>query len=181
MAKYAGAVILAMHHPPFSYAAPKKSGGAMGNHGGSPAMLREIDAICKSTGVYPHAFLSGHAHNYQRFARSIRFGGHQYEVPFIVCGDGGHNVNPLVRGKAGVPVQEPHFGADVSYLENKPALTSTGLILKHYDDTNYGYLRITVDKRSLQIGFHMVNSNSLSQSRIDMVTVDLKSHTVTGN
>lgn len=179
--KYAGAVILAMHHPPFSYSAPKKSGGATGNHGGSPAMLREIDAICKRTGVYPHAFLSGHAHNYQRFARSIRFGGQQYEVPFIVCGDGGHNVNPLVRGKAGVPAQEPHFGADVSYLENKPALTSTGLILKHYDDTNYGYLRITVNKKNLQIGFHLVNSNSLSQSRVDMVTVDLKSHTVTGN
>ena len=144
-------------------------------------MLREIDAICQSTGVYPHAFLSGHAHNYQRFARSIRFRSQQYEVPFIVCGDGGHNVNPLVRAKAGHPAEEPPFGADVHYLENKPAVTSTGLILKHYDDANYGYLRITVDKRSLRIGFHMVNANRLPQSRVDMVTVDLASHTVVGN
>ena len=179
--KYTGAVILAMHHPPFSYAPAKRSGGAGGNHGGSAAMLREIDTICKSTGVYPHAFLSGHAHNYQRFARSIRFGNHQYEVPFIVCGDAGHNVNRLVQGKAGQPPREPHFGADVHYLENKPAVTSTGLILKHYDDTNYGYLRITVDKQTLAIGFHLVNPGRLPQSGVDMVTVDLASHTVTGN
>lgn len=179
--KYTGAVILAMHHPPFSYAPAKRSGGAGGNHGGSAAMLREIDTICKSTGVYPHAFLSGHAHNYQRFARSIRFGNQQYEVPFIVCGDAGHNVNRLVQGKAGQPPREPHFGADVHYLENKPAVTSTGLILKHYDDTNYGYLRITVDKQTLAIGFHLVNPGRLPQSGVDMVTVDLASHTVTGN
>lgn len=179
--KYAGAVILAMHHPPFSYAPATKSGGAGGNHGGSPAMLREIDTICKSAGVYPHAFLSGHAHNYQRFARHIRFGNREYEVPFVVCGDGGHNVNRMVKGKAGQPAREPHFGADVHYLEYKPALSSTGLILKHYDDMNYGYLRITVDKQKLQIGFHLVNAGQLAQSRIDMVTVDLASHTVTGN
>jgi len=179
--KYAGAVILAMHHPPFSYAPEKKSGGAGGNHGGSPAMLREIDSICLKAGVYPHAFLSGHAHNYQRFARHIRFDNQHYEVPFIVCGDGGHNVNRMVKGKAGQPPTEPYFGADVRYLENKPAVTSTGLILKHYDDMNYGYLRITVDKQKLAIGFHLVNAGRLPQSRIDMVTVDLARHTVTGN
>jgi len=179
--KYAGAVILAMHHPPFSYAPQKGSGGAGGNHGGSPAMLREIDHICLSAGVYPHAVLSGHAHNYQRFARSIRFGSRQYVAPFIVCGDGGHNVNRLVKGKAGQLPSEPQFGADVHYLENKPVAKSTGLILKHYDDMNYGYLRITVDKKRLQIGFHLVDPGRLPQSRIDMVTVDLASHTVTGN
>ncbi|HXT86879.1 MAG TPA: metallophosphoesterase, partial [Verrucomicrobiae bacterium] len=46
--KYAGAVILAMHHPPFSYSPPPKSGASGGNHGGSPNMLREIDTICKA-------------------------------------------------------------------------------------------------------------------------------------
>jgi hypothetical protein len=38
-----------------------------------------------------------------------------------------------------------------------------------------------VDKKKLQIGFHLVNPGRLPQSRIDMVTVDLASHTVTGN
>ena len=33
-------------------------------------MLAQIDKICTSVGVWPHAFLSGHAHNYQRFTRT---------------------------------------------------------------------------------------------------------------
>jgi hypothetical protein len=86
-----------------------------------------------------------------------------------------------VKGKAGQPPSEPQFGADVHYLENKPVAKSTGLILKHYDDMNYGYLRMTAHKKRLQIGFHLVNPSRLPQSRIDMVTVDLASHTVTGN
>src|SRR6266513_2104874 len=91
--KFPGAVLLAVHHPPFSYAPPPKKAGSGGNHGGSPNMLRQIDTICEAEGVYPHAVLSGHAHNYQRFERTLRFGSKEISVPFIVCGDGGHNVN----------------------------------------------------------------------------------------
>ncbi|MBV9462139.1 MAG: metallophosphoesterase, partial [Bradyrhizobium sp.] len=67
--KYAGAVILATHHPSFSYAPPPQKGGAGGNHGSSSAMMKQIDEICTRVGVYPHAFLAGHAHNYQRYTR----------------------------------------------------------------------------------------------------------------
>jgi calcineurin-like phosphoesterase family protein len=179
--KYSGAVILATHHPPFSYAGPSKDGGAGGNHSSSTAMLGEIDTICKTVGVYPHAFLSGHAHNYQRYARKITFGGKSFEVPFVVCGDGGHNVNLLVRPKKGVPPQEPPFGLSVKYLDVKPVVSSQDLILKHYDDVNYGYLRLTVDKTHLRIGFQQVGNTPLLQSRIDFVTVDLATHTVVGN
>lgn len=179
--KYSGALILATHHPPFSYSPAPKSGGAGGNHSSSADMLREIDTICKSVGVYPHAFLSGHAHNYQRFARTITFGGKAYEVPFIVCGDGGHNVNLLVRAKKGQPSPEPPYGLPVNYLDVKPAVPSQGVILKQYDDKNYGYLRITVDNTNLQIGFHQVGTSSVMQSRVDLVTVDLASHKVVGN
>lgn len=179
--KYSGAVLLAMHHPPFSYAPPRNLGGSGGNHGGSPNMLRQIDTICKAQGVYPHAVLSGHAHNYQRFARTIRFGGKDIEVPFIICGDGGHNVNKLVKGKRGQPAQEPHFGVPVDYMESHPTVQSKSLVLKHYDDTNYGYLRITVDKTHLGIGFHQVGKVSIPQSRIDMVTVELATGKVVAN
>ncbi len=177
---YPGAVILAMHHPPFSYAPPPKNGGSGGNHAGSPNMLREIDTICSSVGIYPHAVLSGHAHNYQRFTRVIKFGKDTYEVPFIVCGDSGHNVNSLVKSRRGQPAQEPHFGVDVKYLEVKPALTVQSLKLKHYDDTNYGYLRITVDKDKLAIGFHQLGER-VPQSRVDMTTIDLATHSLIAN
>ncbi len=137
--KYKGAVLLATHHPPFTYAPTKRSGGAGGNHGCSSVMLSEIDTICQQEGVYPHAFLSGHAHNYQRYTRTVKFGSKEFDVPFIVCGDGGHNVNPLVHAKKGQQASEPQNGANVEYLESRPALKVKELLLEKYDDTNYGY------------------------------------------
>ena len=62
-------------------------------------MLGEIDEICAAEKVYPHAFLSGHAHNYQRYTRTLAFEGKEISVPFVVCGNGGHNVSPLVEHK----------------------------------------------------------------------------------
>jgi hypothetical protein len=144
-------------------------------------MLREIDAVCKKVGVYPHAFLSAHAHNYQRYTRTIEFDGHEYDVPFIVCGDSGHNVNPLVRGSKGHPAVEPHPGTSVKYLEVQPAVQTKELLLEKYEDHNYGYLRVTVDDKLLRIGFHQVGVNSLPQSRFDFVTVDLESHQMVAN
>lgn len=179
--KYAGAIILATHHPPFAYGTPANAPSSGGNHSGSPEMLAEIDSICQEAGIYPHVFLSGHAHNYQRFARKITFGTKKFEVPFIICGDGGHNVNQMVRGRKGHPVQEPPFGISVKYLDSKAAISSSDLILKHYDDQNYGYLRISVDKSDLRIGFQQVGGPSVFQSRADFVTVDLATHTVVAN
>jgi hypothetical protein len=180
--KYKGAVLLAVHHPPFSYSPPKKGGGAGGNHGSSSAMLRQIDTICQQQGVYPHAFLSAHAHNYQRYTRTVDFGGKDpYDVPFIVCGDGGHNVNKMVQGRAGVPGQEPNNGTNVNYMDVKPAVKASGLLIEKYDDTNYGYLRIAVDAQQLRIGFNQVGNASLSQSSFDLVTVDLETHTMVSN
>ena len=175
--KYAGAVLLAVHHPPFSYSPPKKVGGSGGNHGCSTAMLKQIDAICHDAGIYPHAFLSGHAHNYQRYTRTVQLGAKDFDVPFVVCGDGGHNVNRLVQGRRGQPAKEPRNGSDVSYLDSSDEVTKKGLLLEKYDDSHYGYLRVDVDKEQLRIGFHLVGASSLAQSRFDMVTVDLASHT----
>lgn len=181
--KYDGAVLLAVHHPPFTYSPDKQGKAGGGNHGSSTDMLREIDEICESVGVYPHAFLSGHAHNYQRFTRNVTFGGKPYEVPFVVCGDGGHNVNPIVHNTHGQHVPEPHFGTDVRYLEVNPAVKSRDLKLKKYADnrTSYGYLRVTVTKAQLSIGFHLVGVSSLAQSRFDLVTVDIKDHKLVAN
>jgi hypothetical protein len=176
--RFAGAVLLAVHHPPFSYSPPPRGSGTKGQHGGSPKMLEQIDTICKAEGVYPHAVLSGHAHNMQRYDRRLRFGGADIEVPFVVAGDSGHNVNRLVKGRHGQPAQEPHFNADVAYLDRATTLQTKGLRLKHYDDINYGYLRITADATKVAIGFHEVGRGTIPQSRVDTVTVDLRSHKV---
>ncbi len=179
---YKGAVLLATHHPPFSYSPPDTGSGTGGNHGSSTVMLQQIDKVCHDEGVYPHAFLAAHAHNYQRYTRIVAFGGKEIDVPFIVCGDGGHNVNPLVRAARGHPAQEPHAGSDVGYLEGKHRPSwAKQLLLEKYDDQNYGYLRVHVDKEELKIGFHQVGVRTLAQSRYDMVTVNLADHTMVAN
>lgn len=172
--KYAGAVLLAMHHPPFTYV-PKGTGKKTSDHGGSPAMLRQIDTICKQVGVYPHAIVSGHAHNHQRFTRTITFpkAKNDYQVPFIICGNSGHNCSPLVYQDY-KHAQDPKAGADVSYMEATPAVTSKGLTIDYTDDFNYGYLRATVDKNQLAITYTPMGN--LGGKKPDTVTVDLATH-----
>ena len=174
---YTGAVLIAVHHPPFSYAPAPKAGGGGGTHIGNTLMLREIDTICQAQGVYPHAFLSGHAHNYQRYTRKLSFGGNNYSVPFIVAGDGGFNVKPIVYSRGGVTPPPPAPGAQVSYLDPNPAVKATGLTIEQSNQTNYGYLRIIVNSKQLRIEFHPV-SNAGAPPGIDTVKVDLASHTV---
>src|SRR5215475_4659932 len=69
------ALVIATHHPPYSSA----------GHSGSTEMSQSIDALCQLVGVFPDAFLSGHAHNYQRYTR--RVAGKQ--IPYFVVGTGG--------------------------------------------------------------------------------------------
>ncbi len=174
---YTGAVLIAVHHPPFSYAPPPKAGGAGGTHGGTAPMLAEIDAICKAQGVYPHAFLSGHAHNYQSYTRKVSLAGKHYTVPFVISGDGGYNVKGLVQGRAGVTPPDPVPGAQVDYLDANLSGLGGGLTINNFDHTNYGYLRITADAKQLRIEFHPVSSKG-PEPGVDTVVVDLASHTV---
>ena len=146
-----GAVILATHHPPFS---------GDGLHGGSPKMLAEIDACCQQAGFYPDAFLSGHAHIYQRFTRTVA--GRQ--VPYLVAGSGGHNVQKISTGAVRTPAR--NASGDVQ--------------LEKYLSV-YGYLRIVADPTTLTIEFHSGDSQGASpKSPLDRVIVDLKSHKLTG-
>jgi hypothetical protein len=77
---------------------------------------------------------------------------------------------------------EPHVGVDVMYLEGgKPMVMVNHLILAKYEDHNYGYLRIYVDRQYLKIGFHQVGVRTLEQSRYDMVTVRLADRHLVAN
>jgi hypothetical protein len=145
---FAGAVIIATHHPPFT-------GGS--NHGGSPGMLADIDSACKATGVWPHAVLSGHAHNYQRYTRMVS----GMSIPFIVAGCGGHS--PLAKMRA---------------TYRTPYTIDSSLTLESYDDTDYGYLRIVVNAKTLRIEFHPEHDGGTTKTPDDVVTVTLATHSV---
>jgi hypothetical protein len=62
-------------------------------------MQTQIDKICDEVGLWPHADLASHAHNYQRFTRHRSDG---TEIPYIICGNGGHNVQRLSKTNGGV-------------------------------------------------------------------------------
>lgn len=56
-----GFIVVAVHHPPYSLDK---------THGGYADIVVALDQSMESTGVIPHAVLSGHVHNMQRFTRS---------------------------------------------------------------------------------------------------------------
>jgi hypothetical protein len=148
------AVLVAVHHPPYS-------GGSV--HGGSPDMLADLDSCCGKAGFWPHAFLSGHAHNYQRFTRNPP--NTKYDIPYIVAGNSGHGLSAIKSTTAG-PLRTP-------------VKISDELLFENYDDKNYGYLRIIVDAHQIRIEYH--DANPAQKSYSDAVTVDLKTHTMISN
>jgi hypothetical protein len=150
-----GALILAHHHP--AYTAGSK-------HGWSEVMTSQIDAACKEASVWPHAVLSGHAHNYQRFTRHHG----KTQIPYIICGNGGHALAKLTRKGA-------------SAIRTPSALEVTGhadkVTLENYDDEDYGYLRIIVSATQLRIEYHPASDGTGAKTPDDIVTVDLESRT----
>jgi hypothetical protein len=137
-----------------------------GRHGGSPLMLKDIDTACANTGLWPHAILSGHAHNYQRFTRSLD----NRETPFVVAGNGGHALQPLTRH--GLPaLRTPAIQEPLSNGKDQ-------IVFENYDDTEYGYLRIIADAQQLRIEYHPASDGDAAKTPDDSVTVDLASRKI---
>jgi hypothetical protein len=146
--KFTGAVIIAVHHPPFT-------GGK--EHGGSPLMLADIDSACTAAGVWPHAVFSGHAHNYQRYTRTVN----TLQIPFLVAGCGGHSPLSPMRAAYRTPYK----------IDNT-------LTLESYDTTDYGYLRVIVDATTMRIEFHPQHDGGTTKTPNDVVTITLATHVV---
>ncbi len=155
--KFAGALLLAHHHPAYTAGA---------KHGWSIDMSARIDAICDEVGLWPHAVLSAHAHNYQRFTRTRG----DTQIPYIIAGNGGHGLAKLTRKKDGplrVPkeIEAPAKGKDLIVLEN-------------YDDQDYGYLRIIATASQLRIEYHPASDGANAKTPDDSVTIDLAGRTI---
>jgi hypothetical protein len=155
---YRGALLFAHHHP--SYV-------ARGRHGWSLEMQQQIDAVCNEAGVWPHADLAGHAHNYQRFTRTRPDGTH---IPYIVCGNGGHNVQPLTTNGQ-PPLRAPQ-------LIQAASKDTDAVVLENYDDRNYGYLRLIANARQLRIEYHPAIDGTQTKTPDDQVTIDLTTRQV---
>jgi hypothetical protein len=158
---FKGAVIIATHHPPFT---------AGKRHGGSATMLKEIDEICSKTKVWPHAFLSGHAHLYQRFTRTLG----KMEIPYVVAGNGGHGLSNM-RKKDSAAVRTP---TKLPQLDGRVDGLESSVVLENYDGTDYGYLRVIVNKDQLRIEYHPASDGEGAKTSDDHVTVDIAKRTI---
>lgn len=152
------AVVIAVHHPPFT---------GSGSHTPNPAMLGDIDAACRKAGIYPDVVLSGHAHLYERYTRTVA--GRQ--IPYVVAGSGGYfNLSGFKPGAGGQKPKPPVTGTDAN---------GNPLTLEAFSDTLYGYLRLAVDLGTLSCEFVAVDKATGRAGVSDGFGVNLATHAVT--
>jgi hypothetical protein len=137
------AVLIAVHHPPAS---------ADSVHGGTLGLSNDIDTACRGAGLWPDAVLSGHAHLYQRFSRSVP--GLGRAIPYVVSGSGGYAATaPQSTATAGTTL-----GAFT--LVTAPKI-------------DFGYLTLVVDMKG-SAGTLTISYRSVNQAGVrDRVTVTL--------
>jgi acid phosphatase type 7 len=112
-------LIFALHHPIYSFDV---------YHSGSSKMADVLENAIRDTGRVPNLVLSGHVHDYQRIEQTIAPGG---PTPFIVAGNGGYHNLHKVHSKPGAKASD------------------TGAVLKAVNDTCWGFLTLTIDKKTI--------------------------------
>ncbi|MGA2099118.1 MAG: metallophosphoesterase [Candidatus Acidiferrum sp.] len=153
------ALILAVHHPPFTISS---------GHFPSPEMLADIDKTCAAVGIWPDLVISGHAHLYERYTRVMKADGRQ--IPYVVAGNGGYlDLSSVRQGKNGVNPQPGIPGNDGK---------GNQLTLDVYNNTVYGFVRLTVGPSSILCEALGVNETTLATSSLDAFTVDTAKHVV---
>jgi hypothetical protein len=160
------ALILAVHHPPFTGAS---------DHFPSASMLQAIDNCCQQADIWPDLVLSGHAHLYEHYTRTMKADGRQ--IPYIVAGNGGYyNLSTLKSNTSG---KKPTPGK-----QTEPDGQGNTITLEQFNDTNFGFLRITASAGSLLVEALAVSQTTTTTSTtapippptvIDRFTVNLTS------
>jgi hypothetical protein len=153
------ALIVAVHHPPFS---------GDTEHLGSSAVETVLSQSFQATKRYPNMILSGHVHNYQRFTNVVAGPKGQLQIPCLVAGAGGY--------KTLKPLQDINGAPPVT-----PLNVSNSLRLECYDTKNFGFLRLEVSKTQILGTYTSAPfvTGSPSPSVVDTFTVDLVKNTVT--
>lgn len=149
------ALIVTVHHPPFS--------GDV-EHSGSSVVEQVLFDSFNATHRYPHLILSGHVHNYQRFTNVVQ----NMQIPCVVAGAGGYTKLGTLHKING---QDP----------TPPLPLGGGLTLEQYDQTEFGFLRLEVSKTAI-VGTYFAapySPTSVPPPNIkDIFTIDVANHTV---
>jgi acid phosphatase type 7 len=178
------AVVIALHYPPYSGGANFKERGDP-NLGPTPRkdQVKPLAALLqdayRKTNLYPDLVLSAHAHLYQRIIYQYSDG---RQIPHLIVGNGGHP-----------PLENLFETCNKTRLEPKPApldlVLPEGFSLLQgdtakvvgYNDTEFGFVRITIDhnQHKLTGEFFAVCSsdskNPVSPRLADSFVLDLSS------
>lgn len=153
------ALIVTVHHPPFS--------GDI-EHSGSSAVDQVLMKAFQAVKRYPDLILSGHVHSYQRFTNVVQGPKGQFEIPYVVAGAGGYTkLGKLQKVQGAYP--------------KAPLSVGKGLTLEQYDQDNFGFLRLEVSQTQI-VGIYLSAPYSVggtpAAKAADSFTVDLTKNTV---
>jgi hypothetical protein len=153
------ALIVSVHHPPFS--------GDV-EHSGSSVVDQALMNAFKAVKRYPNLILSGHVHSYQRFTNVVQGPKGQLQIPYVVAGAGGYtNLGKLQQVQGASP--------------KAPLSLGNGLTLEQYDQDNFGFLRLEVSKTQI-VGTYLSAPYSVggtpAAKAVDNFTIDLAKNTV---
>jgi hypothetical protein len=130
-------VILAMHQPVYA---------ADVTHGSNLTLADALGEWCAEAGRAPDAVFTGHAHNYQRFAR--RHG--DRTVPYVVAGAGGYyERHPLADGVSASALPASFPGLD-------------GVTLEAYEDNAHGFMTVTATPHGADVAYTAVTEGSVA-------------------
>jgi acid phosphatase type 7 len=153
------ALIVAVHHPPFS---------GDTEHSGSSAVYEVLSESFQAVKRYPNLILSGHVHNYQRFTEVVQGPKGKLQLPYVVAGAGGYTNLGTLHTVNGAPPPSP-------------LPLANNLTLEQYDQTNFGFLRLEVSKNEI-VGTYLsapyVAGGTPAAKVVDTFTINLANNTV---
>jgi hypothetical protein len=141
-----------MHHPIYGISSISTSHPGVA----TTPLGQALDDAINASGRPPDIVFAAHLNNYERFTR-LRAGN---QIPFVIAGAGGYfNLRRMPHGPDGNPLKTPA-------TTTKPDVT-----LERYDDTNHGFMRVTVTADALKGEYFAVNTGGRGAT-------DTKAHAV---
>ena len=151
------AIILSVHHPPYS--------ADRFYSDNSKVMANILDDAFVKSGRIVDLVISSHLNNYQRFTRQIG----ERQIPYIIAGAGGYShLHEMQTNPDGSPIKVPY------------KMPKNDIILEKYCDQSHGFLSLLVTSESIKGTYFAVQPGQESQN-IDNFELDLGKNIISKN
>ena len=180
--KHRKPILIMLHYPPLSGAANFRRRGAPDcpttpeprpNLGLASILFRAFELA----EIYPDAVVSAHAHLYQRIHCEVSLKKGSKTIPFWIVGNGGHApVESLWTKCSGEPAEPVTVPFPVVIPKGTELPDGVSAQVRQYNDSDFGFLRITINRKKLVGEFFAVYP--LSNDDSERVPTRHDAHTV---